>query len=172
MALFNNNGNGSVIRTERTKGSASPDELNLIGRGATFEGTLRAEGDVRISGRVEGQLVGSARVIVAEGGMVEGELYAAAADVAGRVDGELHVEERLVLKPTARVEGTVQAGRLIVEEGAVFSGECAMGTMEAAREALGVVTEVARPPMECAEEAEEEAPEETPEELEAKIETA
>lgn len=106
---------------------ANPNNINMVGEGAVFEGTLRTKSDVRVSGRIIGTLSVGERAIVAQEGAVEGELVARNADIAGSVQGELHVHERLVLRSTARVEGNVRTGRLVVEEGAVFNGECRMG---------------------------------------------
>lgn len=104
------------------------DQVNLVGEGTVFEGTLRAESEVRASGRIVGTLEVEGKTMIAEGGAVEGEIIATNADIAGEVEGEIHVEERLVLKSTARVDGTIETDRLIVEEGAEFTGECNMGT--------------------------------------------
>lgn len=110
------------------KGNRSiEDQINLVGEGTVFEGTLRAESDVRASGRIVGKLHVKGRAIVAESGAVEGEIRSTNADVAGTVQGEIYVDERLVLKSTARVDGNIQTDRLVVEEGAVFTGECKMG---------------------------------------------
>lgn len=106
----------------------------MIAADATFEGTLRAASDVRISGQLHGILDVEGRVVVAEGGTVEGEITAANIDVAGTVEGELVATELLVLRASAVVEGQLQSERLVIEEGAVFHGECIMG--EQAREAL------------------------------------
>jgi len=103
------------------------DQINLVGEGTVFEGTLRAESDVRASGKIVGKLDVDGKAIVAESGVVDGEIVATNADVAGRVEGEVRVSERLVLKSTARVDGNIQTDRLVVEEGAVFTGECRMG---------------------------------------------
>lgn len=103
------------------------DQINLVGEGTVFEGTLRAESDVRASGKIVGKLDVDGKAIVAESGVVDGEIVATNADVAGRVEGEIHVSERLVLKSTARVDGNIETDRLVVEEGAVFTGECRMG---------------------------------------------
>ncbi len=108
--------------------STVQDQVNLIGEGTVFEGTLRAENEVRASGRIVGTLDVEGKTMIAESGAVEGELIATNADIAGEVEGEIHVEERLVLKSTARVDGTIETDRLIVEEGAQFTGECEMGT--------------------------------------------
>jgi hypothetical protein len=49
------------------------------------------------------------------------------ADVAGSVQGEIHVAERLMLKSSARIDGNITSGRIKVEEGALFSGQCDIG---------------------------------------------
>ena len=108
-------------------GPSAPNQINMIGEGTVFEGTLRARSDVRVSGRIVGKLQVEGKAIVAQEGSVEGEVHAASADIAGTIEGDLHVTDRLVLKGTARVEGNIRTGRLVVEEGATFNGKCLMG---------------------------------------------
>lgn len=107
--------------------AAVSSQINMIGEGTVFDGTLTSESDVRISGRVDGTLEVKGKVIVAQEGSVEGEIRAASLDVAGRVNGEIDVEERVVLKSSAVIEGNIQTARLVVEEGAEFNGTCRMG---------------------------------------------
>jgi cytoskeletal protein CcmA (bactofilin family) len=125
MALF---GSDKKKSSPASMPAAAPqDQINLIGKGTVFEGSLQAESDVRASGRLVGTLEVKGKAIVTETGVVDGEMQAANASIAGTVDGEIVVEELLVLKSTARVEGTIHTGRLVVEEGATFIGECTMG---------------------------------------------
>lgn len=106
--------------------NAAQDQVNLVGEGTVLEGTLRAENDVRTSGRIIGTLRVKGKAMIAEGGAVEGEIYATNADIAGHVEGEIHIEERLVLKSSAEVDGSIRTDRLVVEEGAKFTGDCQM----------------------------------------------
>ncbi len=108
--------------------STVQDQVNLVGEGTVFEGTVRAESDVRANGRIIGTLEVEGKTMIAEEGSVEGEIITTSAEIAGQVQGEIHVEERLVLKSTARVDGTIETDRLVVEEGAQFTGECEMDT--------------------------------------------
>lgn len=127
MALFgNSHTDESSPMADQT--STVQDQVNLVGEGTVFEGTLRAKSDVRASGKIIGTLDVDGKAMVAESGTVEGEILATNADIAGQVEGEIHVEERLVLKSTAQVDGKVETDRLVVEEGAQFSGECEMGS--------------------------------------------
>ncbi len=113
-----------------------PAQINMIGEGAVFEGTLRTKSDVRVSGRIIGKLIVEGKAILAQEGAIEGELVATSADVAGRIEGEIHVKERLLLKGSARIDGNVSTARLVIEEGATFNGECEMGRLEEGRAAL------------------------------------
>ena len=115
--------------------SAMPNQTNavqaqvtLVGEGTVFEGTLQVEDDFRAHGRIIGTLEVEGKAMIAEQGAVEGDLIAANAEIAGQVQGEIHVEERLVLKSTARVDGKIDTARLVIEEGAQFTGECEMET--------------------------------------------
>lgn len=123
MAIFGNK-NTNMARTPVT--APSPSQLNMIGEGTVFEGTLRSESDLRISGRIVGKLHVGGKAIVAHEGVVEGELMATNAEVAGSVQGEIRIKELLILKGSARVDGNIEANRLIVEEGSIFNGKCQM----------------------------------------------
>lgn len=129
MGLFNNTSStdseSSVMANQQTP---DQDQINLVGKGTVFEGTVRAENDIRASGKVIGTLQVEGKAMISESGAVEGEVIATNADIAGRVQGEIEIEERLVLKSTARVDGNIQTDRLVVEEGAQFIGECNTGT--------------------------------------------
>ncbi len=116
--------------------AAVSNQINMIGEGTVFEGTLTSESDVRISGRVEGKLEVKGKVIVAQEGTVDGEIKASSLDVAGKVTGDVMIEERVVLKSSAQIEGNIQTARLVVEEGASFNGRCQMGSRSVRSEAI------------------------------------
>jgi cytoskeletal protein CcmA (bactofilin family) len=120
----------------RIPASTDPAAINLIGEGSELEGVMRSASDVRVNGRINGELHVVGKVIVAEKGLIDGTLKAAFADVAGTVLGDLHIQERLVLKATAKVEGTIRAARLVMEEGAHFDGQCDMGRLEPKRKEM------------------------------------
>lgn len=130
----NNNDRPAVV--VRQAGPAGPGQINMIAEGTVMEGTLKAVGDVRVSGRIVGKLIVEGKVVVTQEGVVDGELSAVSADVAGSVIGEIAIKERLVLKSTAAVDGNVRAARLVVEDGAVFGGKCQMGQANAAQKAV------------------------------------
>lgn len=112
---------------QRSEAPVAPGQVNIIGQGAVIEGGLKARSDVHIAGRVVGQVEVEGKTVVTPGGAIEGEVRSTHADIAGRVEGEVFVQERLVLKGTAVVEGNIHTAKLVIEEGATFTGTCNMG---------------------------------------------
>jgi cytoskeletal protein CcmA (bactofilin family) len=128
MAIFGNKKDKSSKSSMATQGNRQNQaQFNIVGEGTVFEGTLRAESNVNVSGRVVGKLIVNGRAVISQNGRVEGELRATNAAVGGTIEGEIFVEERLELESTAHVDGSIQTDRLVVEEGAVFTGSCKMG---------------------------------------------
>jgi cytoskeletal protein CcmA (bactofilin family) len=128
MAIFGNKKDKSSNSSMATQGNRQNQaQFNIVGEGTVFEGTLRAESNVNVSGRVVGKLIVNGRAVISKSGRVEGELRATNAAVGGTVEGEIFVEERLELESTAHVDGSIQTDRLVVEEGAIFTGSCKMG---------------------------------------------
>ncbi len=54
---------------------------------------------------------------------VEGELTTENVIVAGAFNGEIVAAGKVLLKQSARIEATINAKKLMVEEGAVFNGQ-------------------------------------------------
>jgi cytoskeletal protein CcmA (bactofilin family) len=128
MAIFGNKKDNRSKSSMATQGSGqSQAQFNIVGEGTVFEGTLRAESNVNVSGRVVGKLIVNGRAVISKNGVVEGELRATNAAIGGTIEGEVYVDERLELESSAHVDGSIQTDRLVVEEGAVFTGSCKMG---------------------------------------------
>jgi len=99
---------------------------SLIGEHTSFEGTLRSEGAVRLFGSVQGEIESKGMIIVEEKAQVTARLTAAHITVAGHVDGQIYCEGRVEIRPTGHVTGEINAGALIVQEGAYFEGNSKM----------------------------------------------
>lgn len=102
--------------------------INLIGKGTMIIGDLKANGDIRIDGNLNGKLHGKGRVVIGPSGSVEGEIHCQNAEVSGMVKGHLAVRELLSLKASARVQGDIMTAKISIEPGAVYTGNCNMTT--------------------------------------------
>lgn len=134
MALFRSSTTDDMAKTRALPASAAnpAEQHNIIGASTTVEGTLRSSGNVNISGTVDGNVEVEGRTMVMAGGVVEGEVSTTSAEIAGTVRGQVQVKERLVLKASAVIEGDIRTGKLVVEDGATFNGQCQMGPVAGA----------------------------------------
>ena len=93
--------------TDTSSSSPRSGSLNTLVKGTNVNGDIKAESDIRIDGRIEGTLHGSAKVIIGQTGVVEGEITCINAVIEGRFDGNLVVKETLSLKETAIISSTL-----------------------------------------------------------------
>ena len=101
--------------------------VNVIANGTQLEGNIVTNGDIRIDGIVKGNVISKAKVIVGRDGRVEGNVTCANIEVEGQVAAEsLNVSNLISLKATA-----IMAGKIAIEPGAEFSGNCKMHNMKA-----------------------------------------
>ena len=117
------------LPTSRVTRGPAPDGVDvesLIGERSSFEGTLKTEGPVRLMGSIQGEIESKSMIIVEERAHVTARLTAAHVSVAGHVDGQMYCEGRVEIRPTGRVTGEINAGALIVQEGAYFDGNSKM----------------------------------------------
>lgn len=103
--------------------------INIIGLGTTIEGNVDAQGDIRIDGKIIGNVVSRGKVVLGTTGVVEGNIIAKNAEVAGETTGKINIEELLILKGTANINGDIVTSKLMVETGANFTGTCQMGAV-------------------------------------------
>jgi cytoskeletal protein CcmA (bactofilin family) len=100
---------------------------NTIGKGTFLEGNVETYGNIRIEGKVTGNIKSKSKVALGPSSQVTGNIVSQNADIEGEVKGKIDVGELLVLKATAVINGDISTGKLVVEPGAVFNGSCKMG---------------------------------------------
>ncbi len=103
------------------------DYSTTLGPDAVFKGELTFEKGLRLHGRVEGKVNTAGRLLIAKEAKMDAEVEAGAIIVEGEVHGNLTANDRIELKNSARVQGDLRASKLVVDEGAVFSGHVTVG---------------------------------------------
>ncbi len=103
--------------------------MNVIGKGTTITGDIDTSSDIRIDGKLEGNLYCKAKVILGSSAILEGNLHATHAEISGEVVGKVEVSEMLTLKNAATIHGDINTGKLVIEAGAKFNGSCKMGAV-------------------------------------------
>jgi cytoskeletal protein CcmA (bactofilin family) len=100
--------------------------INLVGSGTEINGDVTSSGDIRIDGTIKGNLITKGKVVIGETGKTSGEVNCRNADISGKIEGKIIVTELLSLKPSALITGDIVAGKLAIEPGARFTGNCNM----------------------------------------------
>ena len=108
----------------------SPSMNAFLDRGTRFEGKLTFEGMVRIDGRFSGEIFSKDRLVIGEGGEVDGTLDVGQCVISGLFRGDLKASDRVELQAPARFYGTLVAPTLVVGEGVLIEGNVKMESMQ------------------------------------------
>lgn len=109
--------------------------MTMFGQGTQLTGDVNSDGDIRVDGTVKGVLQSKAKIVIGVTGVVEGDLICQNATIDGKVNGNVMASELVILTKSAFVTGDIQLKKLVVEEGARFSGKCTMGNLKVSRNA-------------------------------------
>jgi len=121
---------------------------NILSSDVEIKGTLKFSNDLIIDGRIEGEVNSEGDLTVGENAHIHGDINTRSVTVFGKIVGNIKVTDRCELKQNAHLEGDVQAGKLAIEEGAVFMGSSAVGAAKAGASRPAAAAPVAaKPPM-------------------------
>lgn len=113
--------------TASPRPQSGSSEQTRIGPSVALRGSLECEEDLRVEGRVEGDItVPNHRVVIGSSGQVEADIRGRVVEVEGRVVGDLVGSERVVVAASGNVEGNIKAPRVSLENGAQFKGSIDM----------------------------------------------
>jgi cytoskeletal protein CcmA (bactofilin family) len=101
-----------AVETPATNGSDGRGNSVTLGPNDRLVGQLYIEGNLRVAGTVEGALEATGEIVINDG---------------GRVSGPVTAYDRLVVGSAGSLNGDVRVSRLVVEDGATFSGNVSMG---------------------------------------------
>lgn len=105
------------LGTHRPLNSAS---VSVLGGDTTISGNIKADTDLHVDGRIEGDIACTA-LVQGEGSVVVGAITAESARIAGRVEGSVTAREVVILK-SARIRGDIVYDALTIEQGAQLDG--------------------------------------------------
>ena len=117
-------------KKEAALGEQKAGSINIIGLGTEITGDLSTKGDIRIDGKITGNVKSKAKVVVGITGEVVGDIISESAEISGMVNGEINTTELLFLKATANLKGNISSNKLVVENGANLTGHCQTGVSQ------------------------------------------
>lgn len=100
---------------------------SALGPGTVIQGKLSFDTVVIIEGKLGGEVYSTETLIVGKQGSINAQVRVKNLVVAGVVTGNVVASDSIELLRGGRIDGDFSAKRLIIEEGAVFNGNCRMG---------------------------------------------
>ena len=104
--------------------------VNLISNGTDIKGDIKSNGDIRIDGSLTGNLSTKGKVVIGPTGKINGEIICKNSEVSGIIEGKIVVGQLLNLKASSKILGDIITGKLAIEPGARFTGNCNMSDTE------------------------------------------
>ncbi|MBM4158635.1 MAG: polymer-forming cytoskeletal protein [Ignavibacteria bacterium] len=99
----------------------------VISEGCKFEGNLYFPDYTRIDGRVVGNLSGENGVVIGDKGLINGDVSSVEVIIYGEVKGNVKAH-KLEIKKGGRLNGDVDIELLLMDQGAIFNGNCRMNS--------------------------------------------
>lgn len=102
------------------------EDVSILSDGVNIEGKISSNGNVRIDGKVIGDVNVKGNLTLGSSSEIKGQINAKNMVVSGKVEGTLMIEEKLTLESTSKIKGDILAKVLVIEEGAKFDGKSSM----------------------------------------------
>lgn len=100
--------------------------LSVVATGMRIEGRLDTNGVVKVEGMVSGSIRAEQQVLVAKGGIVEGDILTREAVIGGEVRGAIYADERVEVQAGSQINGDITTKRILLLEGGEVNGHLRM----------------------------------------------
>jgi cytoskeletal protein CcmA (bactofilin family) len=114
------------------KGKASGELNGFLDHGSSFKGELEFEDTMRIDGKFNGKITSKNELIVGETAQIDADIHVGRIAISGTVVGKIVADQRVEIHRNGKVYSDIDTPALIIEEGAVFQGNCVMGDRKGA----------------------------------------
>lgn len=121
---------GSVRK--KSNSHVSSDIETIIGKNTSIKGIISGNGNIRIDGKVEGEIDSGGDVVIGEQGEVIASIKAVNVLISGTVKGNVQSSGKLSISSTGRLIGDVETALLSIDEGASFKGSSSMNQQKTA----------------------------------------
>jgi cytoskeletal protein CcmA (bactofilin family) len=120
----------------------SGDLNGFLDRGSSFKGELEFEDTMRIDGRFNGRITSKNELIVGESAHIEGDVHVGRIAISGTVVGRIVADQRVEIHRNGKVYSDIDTPALVIEEGAIFQGNCVMGERGAGAKVTNIAAKV------------------------------
>lgn len=110
-----------------TRPQAWQDVRVSLGADAEVSGKLSFATATRIEGKLKGEIRSTDLLVIGPSAVVQATVKADRLVILGEVRGEVQEATRIQICAGGKLLGDVQTKGLVIEEGGLFEGRCAMG---------------------------------------------
>src|SRR5207245_6018758 len=114
------------------KGKGSGELNGFVNSGASVKGELEFEDAIDTDGPCNGKIVSKNELIVGESATIEGDIHVGRIAISGTVIGKIVATQRVEIHRNGKVYSDIDTPALVIEEGAIFQGNCVMGDRKGA----------------------------------------
>jgi cytoskeletal protein CcmA (bactofilin family) len=101
---------------------------SYLGPGLHIKGEITGNEDLKLDSKVEGLVsIGGFRLTVGPSAHLNADIVAREAVISGEVNGDIRACDRIDILKSASVVGDLSTGKIMLEEGAYFSGSVEVG---------------------------------------------
>lgn len=98
----------------------------LIGEGTKLQGKVEGKGSIKIDGTIEGDIILNGNIILGEKGNINGNVICDNIYISGKINGNISCKEQLRITNTGKLFGDIEVNNFVVDENAIFEGNCKM----------------------------------------------
>ncbi|MES0488676.1 MAG: polymer-forming cytoskeletal protein [Leptospirales bacterium] len=99
---------------------------STIGPNSYFTGRFYINGSLKIDGKFEGKSLQAEQLYIGVTGKVKTDITANSVIVEGIIIGNITARNRVMLLPTAKIFGDIKTPELIIQNGVILEGRCAI----------------------------------------------
>lgn len=107
--------------------ASSTQAIVQLGPRDRLVGLLYVEGDLRLGGVIEGEVEATGDIEIDDMATVKASVAGRDVNIKGKVNGSVVARKRLIVARSGSLTGDVHVARLVIQDGASFSGKVSMG---------------------------------------------
>lgn len=108
------------------KNKESGQVNGFIDRGCSFEGKLMFDGTVQINGDFRGEVLSDGTLVVGSDANLNARVQVDTIVIEGAVQGLIEAKTKIELRNGSRLVANIITPSLVIEDGALFQGQCQM----------------------------------------------
>jgi len=95
---------------------------NIIAKSTKLKGDLELDTVMRIDGFFSGSIKSTSKVLIGEEGVAKCNIEADIIEIGGEFEGNIIGKTIIKVFSTGKVNGDIQAPKIIIEEGVIYNG--------------------------------------------------